>query len=434
MVVGPRPRSNLVLLLLLITAAGLVPCRAAPLADKSSSPALTPSARVPILPLGFTPPSLFYLAQRTSSVTVDFIDKDHLLFTFRKIGLMRRLPNEPPSDEDQLIQAVVLDVASGKPVRQTVWRMHDHSRYLWALRDGKFLIRQRNTLYLTDSSLELKPFLSFVHPLVCVQISPDRHFLTVESETAPPPPASVQDLATGNGFNTPPRQITIGVYATDANAEAHGLLLTAEAHNAVLLPIVKDGILETAQAPEDSWQIRELPFVLPGQKTDPPASRVILTVRGSCNPTLLPLSETVVITGCSRMEDQDRLMTAIDLNGHVLWNQWWQAKYLWHTFDFTTDGSRFAMGSLVSDRPLSTLEPIEPDEVIKQLVGVFDTATGKLVLLREADPIVSAGQNFALSADGRRFAILRDHVIEIYDLPPAPPPGKPNNRMVAARK
>ena len=51
------------------------------------------------------------------------------------------------------------------------------------------------------------------------------------------------------------------------------------------------------------------------------------------------------------------------------------------------------------------------------IVGVFDTTTGKLVLVRNAHPMVSAGQNFALSANGRRFAILRNQAIEIYNLP-----------------
>jgi hypothetical protein len=31
---------------------------------------------------------------------------------------------------------------------------------------------------------------------------------------------------------------------------------------------------------------------------------------------------------------------------------------------------------------------------------------------------LSAGQNYALSPDGSRFAILRDGAIEVYDLPP----------------
>jgi hypothetical protein len=57
--------------------------------------------------------------------------------------------------------------------------------------------------------------------------------------------------------------------------------------------------------------------------------------------------------------------------------------------------------------------------VVSQPVGVFDTNTGKLALVKDASPILSAGQNFALSADGRCFAILRKGAIEVYDLPPA---------------
>jgi hypothetical protein len=35
--------------------------------------------------------------------------------------------------------------------------------------------------------------------------------------------------------------------------------------------------------------------------------------------------------------------------------------------------------------------------------------------------VLSAGQNYALSPDGGRFAVLRENAIEIYDLPPTTP-------------
>jgi hypothetical protein len=60
------------------------------------------------------------------------------------------------------------------------------------------------------------------------------------------------------------------------------------------------------------------------------------------------------------------------------------------------------------------------DDVVAQMVGVFDTRSGKLELTKNATPVLSAGHNYALSRDGRRFAILREGAIEIYDLPPLP--------------
>jgi hypothetical protein len=43
-------------------------------------------------------------------------------------------------------------------------------------------------------------------------------------------------------------------------------------------------------------------------------------------------------------------------------------------------------------------------------------------MVKKATPILSAGHNYALSADGRRFAILREGAIEVYDLPPVAAP------------
>ena len=57
------------------------------LPDKPSQP---PAFQVPVGPLGFSAPGAFYLGQRTSLVSLDFLDEDRLLFTFRVPGLMRR--------------------------------------------------------------------------------------------------------------------------------------------------------------------------------------------------------------------------------------------------------------------------------------------------------------------------------------------------------
>jgi hypothetical protein len=58
-------------------------------------------------------------------------------------------------------------------------------------------------------------------------------------------------------------------------------------------------------------------------------------------------------------------------------------------------------------------------------VGVFDTITGEVRIVKNASPVSSAGQNFALSPDATRFAILKDGAVEVYDLPPLNPPAAP---------
>jgi len=55
----------------------------------------TLAATIPVGPLGFVPPNPTYLSHRFSFTSLDFIDKDHLLFTFHVNTLLPRIPGDP---------------------------------------------------------------------------------------------------------------------------------------------------------------------------------------------------------------------------------------------------------------------------------------------------------------------------------------------------
>ena len=69
-------------------------------------PSLAPAFSLPVEPLGFTAPAAFYLGQRHAFVSLDFLDEDHLLFTFRVPGLLHR--QSGPGEEERQIRALVL--------------------------------------------------------------------------------------------------------------------------------------------------------------------------------------------------------------------------------------------------------------------------------------------------------------------------------------
>src|SRR5271156_987605 len=150
-----------------------------------------PVVRISTVPLEYHPLSSFYLMSRTSSSSLDFIDNQHLLFTFRVTGLLKRLPDCPRDDEDQLIRALVVHLPDGRVERSAEWRLHDRGRYLWPLGNGRFMIRQRDSLLTTDSSLKLEPFVHSNTPLRLVKLSPDARMLLIETdlETAHQRPA-----------------------------------------------------------------------------------------------------------------------------------------------------------------------------------------------------------------------------------------------------
>ncbi len=395
---------------------------AAPKKPAPAPPQIHPVASIPVQPLGFEPPSLFYLALRQSSLTLNFIDANHLLFTFRVNALIKRTAgNDQPGDEDQVIRADVLDISTGKVLKQTQWTMHDHQRYLWALGHGKFLLRIGNTLFQTGPSLKLQPFLKPRHLLTLVSISPGRNFLSVETDVPADPASLIPEVDLQGNIIERPQRVNLAVYQVSSQS----LLFHSQSRRPLNLPVMQNGFLELlSEQPRkgrgDFWIVREIKFQGLDDRAHLPAklpSEDVLTLQSDCRPSLLPLSGSVILTGCAG-DGADHLMTAVDLDGNKLWQQWWQARYIWHTIAYATNGSRFALGSLMTDQPLVTLSEANVNDVVRQLVGVFDTDTGKLVLVRDADPIVSAGQNFALSSDGRRFAILRNQAIEVYNLPP----------------
>ncbi len=368
--------------------------------------------------LGYMPSSAFYFTYRLSSMALGFFDNDHLLFTFRVGGLLRRLPDQHANDDDQQIRAVVLDVRTGKVLKQTEWRMHDRSQYLWAYPDGRFLVRIRDSLYLTDQSLELAPYLTFDAMLRVVEVSPDRKTTLLEWEI----PGQEQHDVLGEEAPAISKRVKVVMLPSGSQ----NATMTSEAEHPVEIPLVGDGVLDLLEGKQTGmWAMRDVLF-----HGDP---RIVAEVKSSCLPTIQAVSASAaLVMGCSDQLEADRPVYAIATDGDLLWQQRWESKYVWGSFAYAENGSRFAYESVRVDRPISVIDQLDPEDATAQLVGVYDTRTGKMVLLKDVTPILTAGQNVALSPDGSRFAVLRKGAIEIYDLPPAT--AKPLDDAVAKKK
>jgi hypothetical protein len=374
---------------------------------------LKPAVRIEVAPLGYLPPSAFYLTYRLSSATIGFFDDEHLLFTFRVGGLLKRSPEDRTGDDDQEIRALVLDLKTGKVAKQTEWRLHDRAAYLWPYTDGRFLVRIRDSLFLADQSLELEPYLSLREGLREVEISPDRKLTVLEADEPEKPHTAVSLLGTGEAA----RPVKVMILPSGSRVA----MAVSNSQNAVLLPLMNDGILDTLEGTKEaSWVMREVPFH--GKP------RTIAEINSTCRPAAQPVSNRVVLMVGCYFNGNDHQVVAISTDGRELWQSRWQNKYVWGWFDYAENGSRFAYESVEVTRPISTFDALYPEDITAQLAGVYDTETGKLVLVKDASPILTAGQNVALSPDGKRFAILRDQGLEVYDLPPLSEPDSPKSK------
>jgi len=66
-------------------------------------------------------------------VSLDYLDPKHILLTYNPKKLFQRSPDCPPSHNDRMIHAAVLELPSGNVVKETDWYLHDVRRYLWPL-------------------------------------------------------------------------------------------------------------------------------------------------------------------------------------------------------------------------------------------------------------------------------------------------------------
>ncbi len=405
-------------LLALLSLSGLLLGRSllaapAPRAPRPVDP--VPVLRIPVEPLGFVAPGHFFMPYRIPSVTLDFLDAEHLLFTFHVANLMHRDADDPKDDQDQSIRALVINLPSGKVSSTGTWRLHDRGRYLWVLDDGHFLMRQRNTLYIGDKTLSLKDYLHPEGTLATVQLSPDAG--TIVAQFSKPAKETEESADSNNtadaaptlGDDAPrlpehPKQYTILLIDTHKRtANRVGRL-----SHAVILPLIEGGYVGVHAGKGKLWDVTIDDFN--GE------SRTVASVPSTCQPSVLPISQTVFLAESCLPFSSDQLVDAFDVAGHKLWEQTWQSRFVWGVPAYSLSGDRFAFGSIEVGHSIAALDPISETDILGQPVGVFNVHTGRLDTVLDANPILTAGDNYALSPDGTRLAILRAGAIELYDL------------------
>ncbi len=411
-----RRRTALVFAALLCAALLCLPASNAAWCASKNAPASSaqtsqaaPSLRIPLQPLGFQAPGTSVAVDRTSVLSLSFLDADHVLFTFRLAGLMKRLPDCPREDEDQQIRAMVFELPSGKVTATADWRMHDFGRYLWPLGNGEVLVRQRDTLFTADSSLQLRPYVATKSHMQAVQESPDGKLLLVQADVERHGEEEHQKLteeAQKNGTSPPHEDVElIALQPQDKTVIAR-----SRVHQPVVVPMIQRGFVESLPGKKTEWVVRYAPF-----QGDP---QVIGTVNSACKPSATALDANVVSVLTCPPSGGDRQAIVFRLTGERLWTAPWDDHFVWPNYSYAERAERVAVGALRLSHSVTALDPINDEDIKADRVQVLDTLTGKIQLAVQVTPIVGAGQNFALSPDGLKFAILRENAVELYDLPP----------------
>lgn len=380
----------------------------------------TAAFTIPVEPLGFFAPGAIYQGQRESLVSLDFIDEDHLLFTFHAPGLIRREGN-PAADNERRIRALMLELPAGTVTAEALWTLHDRGRYLWMLNDGRFLLRDGQDLEIGDKSLELKPSLHFQGPVLWLEMDPAQDLMATDSREAagmrtqpgsvPSPTTASARVMTDEGPQSAQPDIVLRIIRFDTGQ----VMLVSRARATVHLPINSEGYLETLRGKGHEW-VLNLDYFKGG-------NRVIGKLDSLCAPAVEFVSNPeVLVTTCN--PDKSRWMVAMSTDGKRLWNASKPPTQIWPRLIMAPNGLRVARETLTVTHPVDTYSPLSFDDVKGQLVEVYDAFNGKVDLTAPASPILDGGGNVAISPSARRVAILDAGAIKVYELPAPSPPGK----------
>lgn len=409
-----------------------------------------PDHAIPLAPLGFGTISPAYLQAGQTMFTLNFVDDTHLLLTFNAKGLLPRLADEQPGDEDRNVAARLLELPSGKVLASATWRTRDHGRYLWPVGHGRFLLRVRNNFSVVDPMRNLgggdafrqRDLLAVNRRIALVDVSPDGGLLMIETSPRPRQPllgaaASAAALAAtvpGAKLLTrtePPPDYELRFYrlVTVPRAAGKEVLVAQDAggvraRQPVEIAMTPQGYLTVVK---ESAGVYDFDFhSYSGRKLE------LSPYDTSCPPHAIFTGATDFIAfGCRGGIIRNEL-SAFNLRGEEPWISVLSGDQAASFLMTSPAAGRFAL-SLTSSAPV--VPPGAVDDKTPQptqQVEVLQHHDGRVLLNVQSAPIQAAGQNFDLSPNGLLFAAMQSNQIGVYDLPPLMPADRKAMMLSAA--
>ncbi len=367
---------------------------------------------IPAAPLGFAPPAAHYLTHHLSQMSLDFLDEDHLLFTFRVPGLIPRpVVGSAAPPYERHIRAVVVQISTSQIQAEDLWTLHDTDRYLWMLGDGRFLLRDGNLLRIGDRTLRLHVFLRFQGPIDAIETDPmDRYLVADTEEASALPTVKRPSLLSATGSVSEPPSTDYLVRVLDLTTRK--VVLFSHTEGVIHLPLSENGYYQIERAEGLDWLISYSDMTGHGAP--------YWKITSVCMPPLDPIAPGYLLaTPCS--DDGSRALVMLSrATKSVLWHVNIPATSVWPVLARAANGLRFARATLELSQPVTAGNPIDPEDIRGEKVAVYNTADGVMEFVVDTDPPQDAGGNFALSPSGRRVAVLRQGGIQVFDLPMPP--------------
>ena len=394
------------LLLVLAAAWGALGFAAGPRPARPGDPAFTLETD----PYGYLPLPAKFMVSGLSMLTLHFVDNEHLLFTFHSHGLLKRLADSNPEDNDRSVTAVLIELPSGKEVARTTWRTRDQDQYLWPLGHGRFVLRIRSRLTVLDPmgglasrhAFEEHSFLEFKRRIGYVSVSPGGDLLSVETLPARAAATSSDDAEDESARPAVEIRFFRLEYADDTDGRSRkvipkvaGGLVTRRMLN---IPATSEGFIDVSKDKDAGYLFDFQSHA--GKRVE------LAGYATTCAPKTYLVSRSEFVSfGCSTAGKE--VLSEFDLRGAEPWVNVLQGTYIAPVITSSPDAGRFVLSRLMVSGTYIDPASIVPDQVSAQELTVMQNHDGHVLLKTRASPMQRSGQNFDLSPNGMWFATLQ---------------------------
>ena len=367
-------------------------------------PTQAPASTIAVGPLGFSVPGESYLLRRESLVSLDFLDEDRILFTFRVPALLQRDAGDHQDDQKQKIQALVLSLASGKVEARATWTVPDRSRYLWMLNDGHFLLRAADGLDEGDAELQVKPYLHVPGRLLWISMDPAQQVLITNF------------LEPASGQSSGEQKVLVARTQKLGSGEVLHESRVPWTNQTADWPANSEGYLESSRDKGDAWLLKLNAYS--------GGSREVTSIDSTCPPeTSFVSDQELLVRTCDPKSGWN--LGAMLTRGGWLWETRIGMNAMMPLLVIAPNSTRVARETLLLKRSAGKYKRmVGAHDLQGQIVKVIDAANGKMVLESPVTPVFDGGGNVAISPSGRRVAILNAGAIQVFQLPA--PPGVPH--------
>jgi hypothetical protein len=403
-----------------------------------------PVLSFPLDHLGFEQVQPRLLLGGATMFTLNFVDDTHLLLTFNSHGLIPRAADGRNQDGDRLVQALLIELPSGKVLAKTTWHTLDREQYLWPLSHGLFLLRIGNRLTVIDplrslgasDPFEQRKFLDISRRIGYISLSPGGDLLVIE--TIQPPRQEQDDSASVAAgprlqFSSVP-EAEINFYRMlfepedgRQNGRPHLIAQGAgmvTARNLIRVPATSEGFLDMKKESPQTWLFDFQSHA--GKRLE------LAPFDTTCSPNPYFVSRTdFVAFGCHGSANRIAF-GGFNLRGEQPWVQILSGPQVAPSFVSAPAAGRFAFSHVLVGASFADIDNLSPDDLNGQEVMVIQNHDGRILLKVQPSPVQRTGQNFDLSPDGLNFTTLRNGNLEVYRLPDLTPKDQEQLKLAAA--